>query len=54
MLTDLAPVNFNCPSKLLDEFDRAWRASGRIPSRTAALHRAMEQFIKKNKPEGVS
>ena len=44
-MTESSAVNFNCPSKLLEEFDAAWRESGKIPSRTAALLRAMESFI---------
>ena len=38
-------VNFNCPPKLLESFDAAWRASGLFTNRTAALLRSMENFV---------
>jgi len=44
-------VNFLCPSKLLQDFDSAVERNGRIPSRTAALHRVMERFIEENRKE---
>jgi len=44
-VTDVVQVNFLCPLKLREDFDAAWRKNGRIPSRTAALHRIMELFI---------
>jgi len=47
-VTGLSPVNFNCPTKLLADFDKAWKENGRIPSRTAALQRAMESYIEQN------
>jgi len=48
-VTEISPVNFNVPTKLLADFDAAWQGTGRIPSRTAALHKAMENFIEKHK-----
>ena len=47
----MAVVNFKCPAKLLEEFDATWQGTGKVPSRTAALHRAMERFIEENTPE---
>jgi len=38
-------VNFNCPTKLLEDFDSTWKKTGRFKVRTAALLRAMENFI---------
>ena len=46
-------VNFLCPPKLLQDFDSAVERNGRIPSRTAALHRAMERFIEENRKEAA-
>jgi len=44
-VTETSAVNFNCPTKLLDDFDAAWKDTERIPSRTAALLRVMENFV---------
>ena len=38
-------VNFNCPPKLLESFDAAWRASGLFMNRTAAILRSIENFV---------
>jgi hypothetical protein len=38
-------VNFNCPVKLLEEFDR--RTEGRLASRTAALCAGMQLLLDK-------
>lgn len=53
-MTEMSPVNFNCPTKLLEDFDKAWQGTGRVPSRTAALHKAMENYIEENKPKETS
>ena len=50
-MTELAQLNFKITPKLLEDFDKAWQANGRFPSRTAALHRAMEKFIEQNPVE---
>jgi len=40
-----AQVNFKCPSKLLADFDEAWRYIPSISNRTVALLRVMENFV---------
>lgn len=47
-MTETSAVNFNCPTKLLEDFDKTWKQTGRIPNRTDALLRAMENYIEKN------
>ena len=47
-MTKLAQLNFKITPKLLADFDKAWKENGRIPSRTAALQRAMESYIEQN------
>jgi len=48
-VTETSAVNFNCPTKLLEDFDKTWKQTGRIPNRTDALLRAMEDFITAHK-----
>lgn len=48
-MTETSLVTFNCPTKLLEDFDNTWKKPGRIRDRTAALLRAMEKFIETKK-----
>lgn len=50
-MTEKAAVNFNCPSKVLEEFDETWKHTGRYRDRTDALITAMKFFIEENKKE---
>lgn len=42
-------INFNCPVKLLEDFDETWKRVARYHDRTHALLTSMEVFIQENK-----
>lgn len=42
---ELVPVQFLCPPKLLEAFDRVRKACGYYSNRTDALKRLMERFV---------
>jgi metal-responsive CopG/Arc/MetJ family transcriptional regulator len=45
-------VHFLSPKRLLNEFDRAWRARN-YRTRTAAYHSLMRKFVRETKKEAV-